>query len=335
MTTTNELQHGGNLAAAERIFGPPKEGWIDLSTGISPFPYPVTDICLDAWTRLPGQTEEIALKAAACRAYGAPENAPVVMAPGTQVLIQQLPRNIEKSRVVIRTPTYGEHAFCWAQAGHVVIEASFSQLPDNADVVVVVNPNNPDGHKISAETILSWSNEMAERGGILVVDEAFADVTPELSIAKYAGRPGLVILRSFGKFFGLAGLRLGFAFSDKTITSRLSSSLGPWAVSGPALQIGAAALNDMDWQNEARHRLSTAARRLEELLSEFSIQTIGRTPLFLLIGDEHAHALYEGLASYGILVRPFDYQPNWLRFGLPALESQWQRLENALKSITR
>jgi len=335
MTTTDLLQHGGNLADAALTFGVPKDGWLDLSTGISPFPYPVADLPPDAWTRLPGRVEETHLRDAALRAYSAPHSASIVMAPGTQILIQQLPRIFDKSCVIIRTPTYAEHAHCWRLAGHSVEAQSFDHLPGGADIVVVVNPNNPDGHTIPPETILLWADEMAARGGFLVVDEAFADVAPDSSVAQFSGRPGLIVLRSFGKFFGLAGLRLGFALVDTPIARRLNAALGPWVVSGPALQIGADALGDLPWQEQARQRLNDSSRRMDLLLSAHDIHAVGGTDLFRLLEDDRAGELYAGLASQGILTRAFDDQPRWLRLGLPANESQWQRLDQAFKSITR
>jgi cobalamin biosynthetic protein CobC len=333
MKTSDVLQHGGNLTEASRIFGAPTDGWVDLSTGISPYPYPIGNPLDGAWTRLPGQQEETDLRAAARVAYGAPDNASIVMAPGTQVLIQQLPHLFKSSNVVVCSPTYGEHSHCWRLVGHQVKETAFTALPDKADIVVVVNPNNPDGVLLPPDTLETWSAEMAKRNGYLIVDEAFADITPKFSVAKSAGRAGLIVLRSFGKFFGLAGLRLGFALCDDIIYDKLSATLGPWSVSGPALDIGARALSDHAWQVSTRQKLADAAERLDQLLSNNALPIVGGTTLFRLIEHPRASDLYKHLAHHGILSRPFDYQPHWLRLGLPAGDADWDRLSKAFKSF--
>jgi cobalamin biosynthetic protein CobC len=329
------IAHGGDLAAATRRFGAPAEGWLDLSTGINPDPYPVPPVSTDAWARLPQGDACDALLAAAHSCYGAPENAAIVPAPGTQALIQLLARLRQPCRVTIAPTTYGEHAHAWRGAGHEVAElaggAALSEM-GGADVCIVVNPNNPDGRIHPRAELQSLRENLARRGGWLIVDEAFADVMPEISLCDIAGESSLIVLRSFGKFFGLAGLRLGFALTDKATASALQNALGPWAVSGPALEIGARALGDTSWIAATRARLDQAAGRLDALLAEHGLGIAGGTSLYRLIETPLAGALHHGLAANGILTRSFAAHPHWLRIGIPQGDEGFERLASGLRA---
>ncbi|CBS90860.1 threonine-phosphate decarboxylase CobD [Azospirillum lipoferum] len=331
------LLHGGDLDGARAAFPAAPEPWVDLSTGINPWPYPLPPVPPQAWTRLPGRAEEEALRAAAAACYGAPSAELVAAASGSQALIQLLPRLLPPRRVAVIEPTYAEHARCWALAGHEVRSMGGTDLPAAdapdvlaPDVLIVVNPNNPDGRLLPPERLLELAEAQAARGGWLVVDEAFADMEPEQSVARFAGRPGLVVLRSFGKFFGLAGLRLGIALAPAGLAAVLRDAVGPWAVSGPGLSIATAALGDGDWIAGTRGRLEDAMARLRRLLSGAGLTVVGGTTLFCLVEDRRAPDLYRMLGESGILVRRFEFRPDWLRFGLPGPEEGWQRLSVAL-----
>ena len=326
------LEHGGDPAEAEALYGRPQGGWIDLSTGINPHSYPIGDLAPECWSRLPDSRMYDRLRQAAVTCYGVPNPALVVPAPGTQALIQWLPRLFgARTRVTVLGPTYNEHAHGWSLAGHEVTEASgLDAIDPLADVVVAVNPNNPDGRRLEADALMGLAAELAARGGWLVVDEAFSDVSPELSLAAKAGTPGLVVLRSFGKFFGLAGLRLGFALCGADLAGRLTRALGPWTVSGPAVEVAAAALADEPWIGAMRKRLKVEAARLDGLLKDNELKVIGGTDLFRLSQSAQAREVHARLARNGILVRRFSQQVHWLRFGLPGDENSWKRLEDAL-----
>lgn len=324
------VPHGGDLAAAEARWGRPARGWLDLSTGINPMPYPVPAIDPAAWHRLPQHDRLRRLLETARSGYGAPADAPVVAAPGTQILIQLLPRLRPGARVAILGPTYGEHAACWAAEGAAVTAVGSLGEVAAAEAVVLVNPNNPDGRIIDSGRLLALAEGLSARGGLLVVDEAFAEVTPGASIAAEVGRPGLLILRSFGKFFGLAGIRLGFALGAAAEIDRLARWLGPWAVPGPAIEIGIAALSDREWQDETRARLSAAAVRLTGLLTARGFADRGGTDLFRLVEHPEAAEVWDRLGRAGILVRPFPDRPRLLRFGLPGNKAGFDRLAAAL-----
>lgn len=320
--------HGGDLAAAEARWGRPGDGWLDLSTGINPWPYPIPALAGEAWTRLPGRAEEEGLRGAAARRFRAAGPDHVLAAPGTSALIQALPRTRAAGRVDVVAPTYGEHARAWAAAGHHVREVATLEEAD-APVVVVVNPNNPDGRVVAPDALLAHAAVQAARGGLLLVDEAFGDMTPALSVAPRLG-PGMVVLRSFGKFYGLAGLRLGFALAAPELLAPLAAQMGPWAVSGPALAVGTAALGDDAWAASMIARLAEAQSALDGVLERAGLSIVGGTTLFRLAAHPRAAELYDRLGRAGILVRAFEGRPHLLRFGLPAGAAELERLARGL-----
>jgi cobalamin biosynthetic protein CobC len=324
------LEHGGNLREAQRRYG--GEDWIDLSTGINPVGYPAPPVPADAWHRLP--EADPALVDAACAYYGAPAMLPVA---GTQAAIQALPRLRPPSRVTVAAPSYAEHAHHWSQHGHTLRQVGYPMLDDaikDSDVVVVCNPNNPTGATVPPELLLRWSFELAARGGWLVVDEAFGDTAPALSVAAHAGQPGLVVLRSVGKFFGLAGLRLGFVAAEASLLTALADLLGPWAVSGPAQHIALAALRDTGWQRMTQERLAHDGARLRGLLAAHGIQASG-TPLFHWWPEDRPEDFHEHMARHAIWVRLFRQAARGVRLGLPARDRDWARIEHALQEWTK
>jgi len=320
--------HGGDLAGAEARWGRPAAGWLDLSTGINPWAYPLPDLPAEAWTRLPGTVEEAALFAAARAAWGVPAECGLVAGAGSGALIQALPRLLPPGPVAIVSPTYGEHARAWAAAGHAV-QAVSDPAQATAAVLVVVNPNNPDGRTHDPAALAALAARAAARGGLLVVDEAFGEVRPDLSLIPTLP-DGAVVLRSFGKFYGLAGLRLGLAVARPALADRLAAQLGPWAVSGPALRVGAAALADPAWAAATRRRITAEADRLGQVLQGSGLAVLGGAGLFTLVAAPDGPGLYERLGRAGILVRAFAEAPGRLRFGLPADESGVARLARAL-----
>jgi len=320
------IWHGGDLATARALFPEAPQPWIDLSTGINPIPYPLPALPLSLWTRLPGADDELALLAAARAAYRMPDHAGIVAAPGTQILIELLPRLAPSGPVAILGPTYAEHGHAWRKAGFAVTEAA---APDEAAAtIVVVNPNNPDGRLLSRAALADLAAHCAARGGLLVIDEAFADFAPEASIVPDLPA-GAIVLRSFGKTYGLAGLRLGFAIGTAGLMARLKAALGPWSVAGPALHVGAQALANAGWLASANRARARDAARLDALLATHG-RIVGGTSLFRLLETPAAPTLFTRLGRHGIYVRRFQNAPDRLRFGLPGDEAGWTRLQMAL-----
>jgi cobalamin biosynthetic protein CobC len=327
------VEHGGDLGAARLLFPGAPEPFIDLSTGINPYPYPIPQLPGDLFTRLPDMAALDRLAAVAAHAYGAPSAAHVVAAPGTQILLPLVAALARPGRAAVLGPTYAEHIRAAAEAGHEVEDVADLAGLRNVALAVVVNPNNPDGRIIPRAALLACASTLPAPG-LLVVDEAFMDVAADgLSLARDVGRPNIVVLRSFGKFFGLAGLRLGFALASPAVAARLRAGLGPWAVAGPALAIGAAALADQRWAATTRLRLAQTALRLDQVLTGAGLELAGGTSLFRLMRTAAAPELFHHLGRAGILVRRFAREATWLRFGLPASEPDWQRLTAAIAAF--
>jgi cobalamin biosynthesis protein CobC len=321
--------HGGALDVARRLAPGAPEPWIDLSTGINPHPYPLPEIAPELWSRLPASAALAELEAAAGARYGAPA-ANVVAGPGSQALIQALARINPRGVVGVLGPTYGGLAAAFAAAGARVVEAKRLEDLVRFDAAIVVNPNNPDGRTTPRAELMDLQGRLAPRGGLLIADEAFADFDGESeSLAPVLPR-GAIVLRSFGKSFGLAGLRLGFAIAAPEIVQPLRAALGTWPVSGPAIAIGTKALADFAWTDAMRDRLGQEARRLDGLLKTHGWRVLGGTRLFRLAAKADARAAFERLLTAGILARPFGDAQDRLRFGIPGDESAWRRLEGAL-----
>ncbi len=301
------IQHGGNLARARALFPEAREPWIDLSTGINPHSYPYSPIPANAFSRLPEPDALSRLCALAAESYGAPAPEMIVAAPGTQILLPIIAGLARQAgggnRAVVLSPTYAEHARAAAMAGFEVSETDDLDRLAEGQLAIVVNPNNPTGRKVAKADLLTLARLMWAKGGLLVVDEAFIDVSEAESVAGHVGEGGLVVLKSFGKFYGLAGVRLGFAMSQREIVSRVDERLGPWAVSGPALHIAGEALADGPWQATMRERLQRDTARLDALLERASVRVAGGTSLFRFVRDGQAQALYRRLGEAGIMTR--------------------------------
>jgi cobalamin biosynthetic protein CobC len=317
-------EHGGNLDLARQIFGGRAEDWIDLSTGINRLPYPVGEISAHHWQALPSRSEIDALHQAAQHAYRT--SAPIVAMGGAQAAIQLLPQLTARGCARILAPTYNEYAGVLSAAGWDVQEVAELDALADADLAIVVNPNNPDGRHFAPRDLLA----LLPRVGRLVIDESFADAAPQLSLAPEADRPGLLILRSFGKFYGLAGLRLGFAIGNRADIGKLTAISGPWPVSGAAIAIGCRALRDDAWAEATSARLARDCVRLDGMVRAQGWRLVGGTSLFRLYETPDALAAQEKLARGQIWSRVFAREPTWLRLGLPGSEAEWTRVAEVL-----
>lgn len=302
--------HGGNLDAAIERFGGEKSDWIDLSTGISPWSYPIRDTPDVAWQALPDARKSAQLVAAAQSFWNIPEKAAILAAPGASSIIARIPALRPPGRVRIDGPTYNEHAAAFQNAG-------WTESKENCDAFVAVHPNNPDG---------SFWNPFELAGQLRIIDESFCDVAPERSLIAEAARGDTLVLKSFGKFWGLGGLRLGFVIGPQAMIARLRDWLGPWPVSGPAIEIGIRALQDPNWAASHRKRLETAAQRLDDVILGKEATLVGGTSLFRLYQVDDAAVWQERMARIHVWSRVFPYNAKWLRLGLPP-DHGWARLE--------
>ncbi|ART99668.1 threonine-phosphate decarboxylase [Yoonia vestfoldensis] len=305
--------HGGGLDAAIARYGGSRATWLDLSTGINPQPYPLPQFAADSWTALPDKAAFARLHDLARGFWGVPAEAGVLAATGASAIIAALPRVFAQGEVCIPGPTYNEHEAAFRAAGWTI-----GKVPRQA--LVAVHPNNPDGAIWRAADFTT---------PITIIDESFCDVMPERSLVHLASRPNTLVLKSFGKFWGLAGLRLGFAIGDPAVIARLADILGPWQVSGPALTIGAEALADPQWADATRARLAQDADRLDHCLAAKGATLLGGTSLFRLYQVDDAARWQDRLAKGHVWSRVFPYARDWLRLGLPAPD-RWAQLEAAL-----
>ncbi|MBW9062257.1 threonine-phosphate decarboxylase [Rhizobium herbae] len=323
--------HGGGITEAAAVFGGEPKDWLDLSTGINPNPVALPDIPLDAWHRLPDRHLVDAARNAAARYYRSGDILPLPV-PGTQSAIQLLPRLVEAGRrVAVFAPTYGEYARVLLAEGFAVDEITGpDQLVGEHALAILVNPNNPTGRARFPGEITDMARRMKANGGMLLVDEAFGDTRPDLSVAPSAAEHGnLIVFRSFGKFFGLAGLRLGFVIAGEPVLSAFREWLGPWPVSGPALVIAQALMNGDTKAVQSAIMERHAA--LDAVLRNAGLRIIGGTPLFILVELERAAQLHAHLCQAQILTRKFDYAPSWLRIGLAPDVAGDTRLADALR----
>jgi cobalamin biosynthetic protein CobC len=325
--------HGGRLCVARSLFPDVPQPWIDLSTGINPHSYPAPRASARERNRLPEPTELARLEEVAAAAFNVADPARVVATGGTENALRLLPYVLKLTHAVIAIPTYGSHADAWQRAAAEVRTVADSELLMSAaanTAMTVVNPNNPDGRLLARDQLLA----LHEQVGALIVDEAFGDLEPQHCVSDVAGSdaaPHIIVLRSFGKFYGLAGVRLGFVIASPAIATRLRQLLGDWPVSVDALRAGLAAYADNDWAHRMRARLSKAAQRMDQLLVSGGMEIVGGTSLYRLVRASNARARFSQLISHGVLVRPFDYNATLLRFGLPGSRDDWRRLTRALK----
>ena len=314
------------------------EPFIDLSTGINPHAYPLGPIGVGALARLPEPEEVGRLQAIAAEAYGVADPDMVVATPGTQIAISLLPYLLGSRRATVLSPTYGEHREAWEHAGLPVeaavgFEAFVSSALQPGTAAILCNPNNPDGRRFPHARLRELAAALSERGSVLVCDEAFVDLEPDMTgLGACLPHPGLLVLRSFGKSYGLAGIRLGFVLAAPALATRLRTAFGPWAISGIAVQAGCAALADRPWRAAMADRLRRHGMDLDRLLLRHGYGCLGGTVLFRLYGGPGAAMLHRHLGDSGLLVRRFGHDPGLLRFGLPGDAAAWTRLEAALNS---
>ncbi|MEC7668278.1 MAG: threonine-phosphate decarboxylase CobD [Pseudomonadota bacterium] len=324
---TQSRDHGGNLDAAMARFGGTSDDWLDLSTGINPMPYPLPPIQQTSWDVLPRKTEMARLSDIATKVYRTP--ARVIATSGAQGAIQMVPWLRAPGRAAVLAPTYNEHAAALRACGWQVDEVSELDALAGADLAVVVNPNNPDGRRTTPDRLKAMSQQV----GLLIIDESFGDPAPDLSLAPQLEQDNVVILRSFGKFYGLAGVRLGFALAQGALADRLADMVGPWPVSGPAIDIACQALADTNWQEQTIDWLMAGSDRMDAMAQKAGWELVGGTPLFRTYATPDATAAQNALAAHHVWSRIFPYSNSWIRLGLPK-DDRWSQLKAAMEAAT-
>lgn len=307
-------EHGGNSDEAAQRYGLSRDQMCDLSTAISPIAYQMALPDSNAYQALPMAEDMAQLYAAARQYYKVPETAAICGGAGSQSLLSALPHLMAPRQVWCPEPTYNEHRYRWEKAGHKVSGAA--KCPKEARVIILVQPNNPTGRVWQHYEIAAYLSQMRACEGLLIIDEAFADVMPEISACAHTGEAPLVILRSLGKFFGLAGLRVGFAIGAEGLIDRLADEIGPWPVSQPAMVVAKSALTDTRWQKAHLERLRAKAADMVAILAEAGFTITGHTPLFVTLSDHRIPAFHDYLARHGFWTRIYRSDPTMMRVGL-------------------
>lgn len=338
----DRILHGGDIGTASKCFGVPREKWIDLSTGISPLHYPAVDISIEYLIRMPYQQDSFR---SAVRGYYGQHD--FLATNGSQQTIASLPKCLKNLPIVLPDIGYQEHAEAWRQHGAELVYYP-SQNADDAKKVIekwlasgdefhllVINPNNPTCITFSPETLKYWSSQLAGDAA-LIVDEAFADLCPEQSVLGANFEANMVVLRSFGKFFGLPGLRLGFVFADQSLLYEIKAYIGVWDVSGPAQEIATRAFLDTQWQADARQRYLDLSRDNQNLwqglfnqLREQGGDVLEAHQLLFstyTLEDKKAKRLFEVFAQQGVLLRliQIDKGHSLIRIGLVDIQNVQQ-----------
>ena len=328
------LLHGGASDLMKRRYPDAPQPWLDLSTGINPWPYVPQHASTVALTRLPTSEQFAKCSAAMAAALHVPADS-LLLAPGSEILIRLLPTILQAEKVCVAADSYGDHAKVWQNTDCELTVARDPLLEaDSCDVVVVCNPNNPDGRTWATERLSLVRRSLLSRDGTLIIDEAYADLCPEMSLAGEAGKGGLIVLRSFGKFFGLGGVRLGAMVAAPPLLDAMRERLGVWPVAGPTLEIGAAAYRDLEWQDGTRRQLAARRKALDDVLIGNGISIKGGTDLYRFVGVRDAHTVWHRLASHGIYVRKFEWCDRSLRIGMPASGADLSRLDESLGKIS-
>ena len=345
--------HGGDLAAASAHYGVTLEAWLDLSTGINPNGYPVPPMAPSVWHDLPYVREP--LLQAARTAYAVPEAFTLTPTSGSQPVIMALPRLLPDYPVLLPQWGYADHRLAWQATGRhcefypsastteqiAAIDAALARNPQQH--LVIIQPNNPTGVLLPAEQLQRWAAQLTG-GARLIIDETFIDATPELSVCPVHLHPAMIVLRSVGKFFGLAGVRLGFVLAEPSWSERLQAEQGPWAVSGPAQVVGELALSDSVWQANMRAELARSQQHHAQWLqplSAFTPRPMQHLPLFstLWLSTAEAHRLCDLAGAQGILLRALAAEAGleMVRIGrLRLTDTAGQhRLQALLRAFTR
>lgn len=332
------MKHGGNKNEAARAYGIEPAEMIDLSTGISPNPYPLSlsQLDLSDLIELPQEDKAASLKNIMRKAWSVPDSAEIALASGSGALISLIP-HIHKGdmrQVYCPEPAYSEHPMAWQRAGFRMIPYEAGTIPEiylnKTAAIIAVQPGNPMGHCASPDAWLELMEKAAAHKVMIIMDEAFIDLMPEQSLVPYLGRKGLIVIRSFGKFYGLAGVRLGAAIGHPDDITALEDLLGPWPVSAMAVQFAAEAMSDHGWADDQRDWCATQMASLKKELMARGITIIGGTDLYVLIEIEDAKTLQDKLARAGFWTRIFEHYPNWMRLGLARDDAATTRFLKAL-----
>ena len=270
----------------------------------------------------------------------------IFCANGAADVIYRLAYAVRPKRAVLIAPDFGEYAEALAnvdasityyltgdaksgqngtgeQRSFAVDRGILSYINEETDLVIFSSPNNPSGCVTDTEILLDILDRCIECGALLVIDECFLDFLPDArrrTMLNYLGKSKgkLLVLRAFTKFFGMAGLRIGWcAADDSLLLEKLQKAGPPWQVSTNAQVAGTAALTDTAYEEELRALTARERTYMQEALRDRGFSVIPGTANYILFYSED-HELHEELSGHGIMIRDCgDY---------PGLTSGWYRV---------
>ena len=305
-------EHGGDIDNAIKKYGGNKDDWIDLSTGINPNHYPYKLINIRELQNLPYKNDIDNLNKLAKKYFQT--TACVRAVSGAQGGINILPFLLPNKTVSILSPTYNEYQNVFSNSLKKIINVKNLSELKKSQIAIICNPNNPDGKLYSNDNLLKISKSVE----YLIIDESFIDQYPRKSLShKLDDQTNILILRSFGKFFGLAGIRLGFLISNKEIDKKIQFLIGNWPISNVAINVASKALIDHVWIMNTISFLKEGSYFLDCLASEINWKVVGGTNLYRLYETPNAHDAQNKLANFKIWSRRFSYSKKWIRLGIP------------------
>ena len=329
-------KHGGDLSDAVRVNRKIKK-WIDLSTGINPNAYNDFNIDKTVYSHLPSGNQLAELMSIARGYYNLNQEIKICAYQGAQGVINILPNIVNKNihdTIQILTPTYTEHYRVWNDHGFKIrLVTNIENELDPSIPFVLVNPNNPDGKLFQPKYLEELWERIRKAGGFLILDESFMDGTPDMSFRFDNCRDNVIVIRSFGKFFGLPGLRLGFVYGDNHYINKVSSLVGPWPISSSSLLIARKAMLDTVWISATITDLKMKSTALSNFLHDQKLKTVGDCYFFKTIELDNASQMHKALANHGIWTRIFNYNQKWLRMGLTKNKFEFEYLANTIMDI--
>jgi threonine-phosphate decarboxylase len=348
--------HGGNIYAASRDLRCQPASMLDFSASINPLgmapgAVQVVQASLELATHYP-DPDCYELKQALGRFHGIDPEC-VCIGNGSTELIFLLPKTLALRRALIPGPTFSEYAAAMRAVGGEVSmllappEEEFrirlsqvaAALQRSLDCVWLCNPNNPTGQLWTKAQVLELWKKARRVGASLIVDEAFIDYCEADSVVSEAtSRAGLLVLRSFTKFYGMPGLRVGYLVAEPTVIRRIEAMRLPWSVNNLAQVAAIASLNETSYAVRSRQLIIEERPRLAAALAGQGWVPCPSSANFLLVrlpSFLKSAAVAAATRRQGVLIRDCEsfegMGQQWIRVAVRTA-AEHERLVQALKN---
>ena len=311
--------HGGNLNLLAAEAGIAPQAMLDFSASINPLGMPPTarEAIIAGIEQLGHYPDPLAeeLVAAIAEAYNLDSELLLAGNGSTELLYLAL-RVLRPGRVLLTAPGFSEYERAAALAGarikwlrlkrqedFRIDPARFAAAMAGCDLALLCNPNNPTSQAISRREAVAIAAAAKSCRCRLLLDEAFADFCPEISLLGHYHNSHLLILRSLTKFYALPGLRLGFLLLPRHLRPRFLAHKEPWSVNTLAIKAAVAALADRRFAERSRELIAAERPRLAAGLSGLVKRVYPAAANYLLLESEHARQLRTDLLARGIALR--------------------------------